>query len=124
LTPTSGSPVITGDASASTAVYYEPFVGNLVPIYNGSTMTPTEFAALTLTLASQHVASSIYDVFVFSNSGAVTLVTGPAWSNVTAGSCARGTGASTTELTRIKGLYVNAVSMTARNGSTTYRPVP
>lgn len=120
LTPTSGSPVLTGDAASSTSVYYEPFVGNLVPIYNGSTMVPTEFSALTLTLASQHVANSIYDVFVFSNSGVVTLATGPAWTNVTAGSCARGTGASTTELTRVKGLYVNAVSMTARNGSTTY----
>jgi hypothetical protein len=120
LTPTSGSPVLTGDASASTGIYYEPFVGNLVPIYNGSTMVPTEFSALSLSLVSSHVANSIYDVFVFSNSGVLTLVTGPAWSNVTAGSCSRGTGASTTELTRVKGLYVNAVSMTARNGSTTY----
>ena len=120
LTPTSGTPVISSDASAQTAVYYANYTGNLVPIYSGSSMIPTEFAQLTLTLASQHVASTIYDVFVFSNSGVVTIVTGPAWSVSTAGSCARGTGASTTELTRIKGLWVNAVSMSARNGSTTY----
>jgi hypothetical protein len=81
---------------------------------------PTEFSELGLTLASQHVASTIYDVFVFSNSGVVTLVTGPAWSVSTAGAGARGSGASTTQLTRVKGLLVNAVQMTGRNGATTY----
>jgi hypothetical protein len=121
LTLVSGSPVHTTDQTAKTAVYYTPFTGNLVPIYNGTSMVPTEFAELTLTLsASGHSASSIYDVFAFSNSGVVTLVTGPAWTTATAGSGARGSGASTTELTRVKGIWVNAVSMTARNGSTTY----
>jgi len=120
LTPLSATPVITGDVTSANSVYYEPYIGNLVPIYNGTTMIPTEFAALALSLASQHAASTIYDVFVFSNSGVLTLVTGPAWSVSTAGSGARGTGASTTQLTRVKGIWVNAVSMTARNGSTTY----
>jgi hypothetical protein len=120
LTPTSGSPVITGDASAVTTVYYEPFVGNLVPIYNGTSMVPTEFAALSLLLVSQHAASTLYDVFVFSNSGVVTVATGPAWTSSTAGSCSRGTGGSTTQLARVEGLWVNAVSMSARNGTTTY----
>lgn len=120
LTPTSGTPVITSDATSATAIYYEPYVGNLIPIYSGSSMVATEFSALTLTLASQHALSTIYDVFVFSNSGVLTLVTGPAWNNSGAGAGARGTGASTTELTRVKGLWVNAVQMTARNGATTY----
>lgn len=120
LTPRSAEPVLATDVSGANSIYYEPYVGNLVPIYNGASMTPTEFSALPLVLASQHVASTIYDVFVFSNSGVLTLVTGPAWSVSTAGSGARGTGASTTQLTRVKGLWVNAVSMTARNGSTTY----
>lgn len=120
LTLTSATPVIATDVVAATAVYYTPFVGNLVPIYNGSVMTPTEFAELTLSLVASHASNTIYDVFVFSNSGVLTLVTGPAWTTSTIGSGARGTGASTTELTRIKGLHVNAVSMTGRNGSTTY----
>lgn len=120
LTPTSGTPVLSTDALAATAVYYEPFVGNLIPVYNGSTMVATEFTALTLTLASQHTASSIFDVFVFLNSGVPTLVTGPAWTTATAGAGARGTGASTTELTRVKGIWVNAVQITGRNGATTY----
>jgi hypothetical protein len=120
LTPTSATPVIATDASASTAVYYTPFVGNLIPIYNGSTMVPTTFSELTLSLVSSHSASTLYDVFVFSNSSVLTLVTGPAWASSSAGSSSRGTGASTTQLTRVGGLWVNAVSMTARNGSTTY----
>lgn len=120
LTPTSATPVIAGDVTAATAIYYTPFVGNLIPIYNGSRMVPTEFTELTLTLASQHALSTFYDVFVFSNAGVLTLVTGPAWSTMTAGAGARGTGAGTTQLTRLNGYWVNAVSMTGRNGSTTY----
>lgn len=120
LTPTSATPVITTDVVSATAIYYTPYMGNLVPIYNGASMTPTEFSELTLTLSASHALNTIYDVFVFSNSGVLTLATGPAWSVSTAGSGARGTGAATTQLTRIKGLYVNAVQMTGRNGSTTY----
>lgn len=120
LTPTSGTPVIITEVSAGTALYYTPFVGNLVPIYNGTSMIPTTFAELTLTLAAQHLASQIYDVFVFSNSGVVTLATGPAWATPTAGAGARGTGASTTELTRLAGYWVNAVQITGRNGASTY----
>jgi hypothetical protein len=120
LTPTSGPPIIATDATAQTAVYYTPLNGVLVPIYNGSSFTPTVFSELTLTLASQHVADTIYDVFAFSNTGVVTLATGPAWNTSTAGSGARGTGAGTTQISKINGLWVNTVSMTGRNGSTTY----
>lgn len=120
LTLVSGTPVIASDATSQTTVYYTPDKGNLVPIYNGSNFTPTTFSELSLTLVASHVASTIYDIFVWSESGVITLGTGPAWSVSTAGSGARGTGASTTELTRVQGFLVNAVSMTTRNGNTTY----
>lgn len=120
LTLVSGTPVIASDQASKTAVYYTPYAGNLVPIYNGTSMVPTTFAELTLTLASQHTASSIYDVFAFSNSGVLTLATGPAWTTATAGSGARGTGAGTTELSRVGGLWTNTVQITGRNGSNTY----
>jgi hypothetical protein len=120
LTLTSATPILAADVISATAVYYTPYLGNLVPIYNGATMTPTEFAELTLTLSASHALNTLYDVFVFSNSGVLTLVTGPAWATSTAAAGARGSGASTTQLTRIKGLWVNAVAMTARNGATTY----
>lgn len=120
LTLVTGTPVITSDQASKTTVYYTPDKGNLIPIYNGSSFTPTTFSELSLTLVASHVASTIYDIFVWSESGVVTLGTGPAWSVSTAGSGARGTGASTTELTRVQGFLVNAVSMTTRNGNTTY----
>lgn len=124
LTLTSATPVLAADALAQTAVYYTPYVGNLVPIYNGSAMIPTTFAELTLTLnATPHVSNSIYDVFMFSNSGVATICTGPAWTTITAGSGARGAGAGTTQLSRVAGYWVNTVSMTGKNGATTYSSI-
>lgn len=120
LTPVSGTAIITSDSTSATAVYYTPYVGNSIPVYNGSTFVVSNFAELTLTLASQHLANTIYDVFVFNDNGTLTLVTGPAWATSTAGSGARGTGASTTQLSRISGIWVNTVQISARNGSTTY----
>jgi hypothetical protein len=120
LTQSSTETIITSDSSAGAGLYYHPFVGNLIPIYNGSRHIPTTFSALSLSLVASHLANQIYDVFVFSNSGTLTLVTGPAWTTPTAGAGARGTGSSTTELTRLQGYWVNAVAMTGRNGSTTY----
>jgi hypothetical protein len=120
LQVTNGNPIIGGDVSAATSVYYTPFMGNLIPIYNGSRHVPTEFTEFTLSLVSAHAANAIYDVFVFSNNGVLTIVTGPNWTTATAGAGARGTGAGTTQLTRLNGYWVNAVSMTGRNGSTTY----
>lgn len=120
LTSTSATPVLSSGVSGATTVYYTPYVGDLVPLYNGTSMLSYTFSELALALASQHTASNIYDVFVFSNSGVLTLVTGPAWSTPTAGAGARGTGAGTTQITRLNGLWVNAVQITGRNGSTTY----
>jgi len=120
LTLTSGTPIITSNVLSATAVYYTPFTGNLVPLYDGTRFVNYEFAELTLSLASQHATNTIYDVFAWLESGVVTIGTGPAWTTSTAGAGARGTGAGTTQLTRTKGLHLNTVAMTARNSSTTY----
>lgn len=120
LTPVSGTPVITTDSSAATAVYYTPYNGNLIPIYDGSWLQPYFFSEMTLTLTSSQAANQIYDIFAFLDSGTLRIGTGPAWATPTAGSGARGTGAGTTQLSRVNGLLSNAVSMTARNGGSTY----
>ena len=119
LTLTSGTPVIANDVIGATTVYYTPLIGNLVPVYNGTSFNPTVFSELSLSLSTLG-ASIIYDVFVFNNAGALTLATGPAWATSTAGSGARGTGAGTTQLTRLNGIWVNNVLMTGKNGSNTY----
>jgi hypothetical protein len=120
LTLTSGVPVIASDVTAATAIYYTPLIGNLIPIWNGTSTVITNFSELTLTLVESHVASAIYDCFVINDSGTVRLVTGPAWNTATAGAGARGAGSGTTELTRtVGGLLTNANSMTGRYGATT-----
>lgn len=114
------NPFPNSDQSAKTAVYYRPDVGNLLPIPDGTNFSVRVFAELTLTLVSNHVADTLYDVFAFDDDGTIRIATGTAWNTSTAGSGARGSGAGTTELTRLKGLIVNNVQMTVRNGATTY----
>lgn len=120
LTPTSNTPRISTDAVAATTIYYTPDVGNMIPIYNGTTWSNTEFAQLTLTLHSSQAANTIYDVCIFNDAGTVRAGFTPAWTTSTAGSGSRGTGAGTPQLTRVGGVNVNAVSMTVNNGATTY----
>jgi len=121
LTLTSGTPNIASTVSNATSVFYTPYVGNLCPVYDGVQFNAKVFAELTLTLTSNHLSSSIYDCFIINDSGTIRIVTGPAWTTITAGSGARGSGAGTTELTRLNGLWVNANAMaTARNGASTY----
>lgn len=126
LTPVSGQPIITADSTGATAIYYTPYLGNLVPIYNGSVYVNTPFTEQTLTLsAGSQAISNIYDVFAFSNSGTFTIAFGPSWTagggSVTVGSGARGTGVGSTALTRLNGILVNSVAISAaNNGATTY----
>jgi len=123
LTASSSLIIPVADVIAGTAVYYAPDKGNLCPIYNGAVFNIHDFAQLTLTLNSNHAANNIYDVFLAldpADPDVVLVITGPAWTTPTAGSCNRGTGAGTTELERVGGLFVNKNAMTGRNGATTY----
>jgi hypothetical protein len=120
LTLASGQPVLTTDVTGTGIVYYTPDTGTLVPIYNGSSFVPITFAELILTLSSANAGATIYDVFVYSNSGVLTLVTGPAWAVSTPALGSRGTGAGTTQLSKVSGILVNTVQITGRNGANTY----
>lgn len=132
LTPcqvSSGSPVSgctagvllpTGDVTAATALYYVPYYGNQVPIWNGTQYVVFQISELTLILGSSNLANTVYDVCVFSNSGVETLVTSVAWTTSTAGSGARGTGAGTAQISLINGLFVNTVAISGKNGASTY----
>lgn len=114
LTLVSGTPVLTSDQTAKTAIYYALHVGDIVPIFNGYFWEDRVFSELTLTLDStNHASGSLYDVFIWDNAGTISIGTGPAWSSSTS----RGTGAGTTEIERKNGIWTNKNSITLKNGS-------
>lgn len=118
LTPVSNTPTIVSDSVAATAFYYTPLIGLWNPIHNGTAIVPYALSGqLQLTLTSAQVADNLYDIFLAYNLGSPVIGTGPSWSagsggNITAGSCARGTGAGGTALSRLQGVWTNAASMT------------
>ena len=112
-------PVSVTDQTAKTSVFYAPYQGELVPLYDGALWTPTVFTQLTLALDSDsghtgyQQSAKNFDLFVVNDAGTIRLGTGPAWTSDTG----RGTGAGTTELERKNGIWTNKLSMTLRWGS-------
>ena len=127
LTLSSTSPVPIADVTAATSIYYLPYEGVMVPVYNGTRMVYKSITNSGLTLAldsntghtNSQQTGNLYDLFAFMNGSVLTLGTGPAWSNSTPGSCARGTGAGTTQLAQENGIYVNAQSIAMKIDATT-----
>ena len=118
-TSSTTSPIITSNTTTST-IYYTPYIGNWMLVSDGNTVYPYQFSQMSLVLTSAQAASTLYDVFFYWNSGAPVIGTGPAWSVSTAGSCSRGTGTGTTQLARLQGILVNAVSATLTNNGVAY----
>lgn len=109
LTLASGTPVMVASQAAKNTVYYTPYAGNLVPIYDGTNMTPTAFTELSqlttdTTKSPAAVANnSVYDIFVWNDSGTLRATRGPAWTN----SSTRGY-----TLTAVNGILLNTSSIT------------
>lgn len=117
----SGDVIQTGDVVGAATVYYSPYNGNTLPIWNGSVFRTVTFSELTATLtAAGSASSSIQDSCVFSNNGVPTLATGPAWTTAAAGAGNRGSGAGSAQITRLQGIWVNAVSITGYNGLSSF----
>lgn len=124
LTLTTALPVTTSDVVAATSIFYTPYVGNTLPIWDGSAAYASQvFSELTLALDSNsghtgyHAVDTNFDLFVISDAGTLRLGTGPAWSNSGGGTSTRGTGAGTTELERKSGIWTNKVTISIRFGS-------
>ena len=116
LTLATNTPVMTADVVNATTIYYTPYQGNTVPVYNSgtSTFSPMAFSQFQLNLSSSYqTQSNIYDLFIGYGSpggGAARLYlcAGPAWSSLTS----RGTSAA---LTQWNGLWVNASTINCYN---------
>jgi hypothetical protein len=111
LTLTSGVAVTTGDVSAATNIFFTPFHGNLIALFDGTSVWNTRaFTELTLPLGTLTSALP-YDVFAYDNSGVVALRSPVAWTSATA---------RATALTLQNGVYVKTGATTDRYLGTFY----
>lgn len=119
------TPVMTTSYAAQTTAYYTAYNGGKgVPIYNGAAIAMYQICAantvgaceLSVVMGANFTANSNFDGFIGLNSAVVTYCFGPTWNaGAVAGSdTARGTGANSTELEQIDGLWTNKNSMTCR----------
>lgn len=111
LTLVTATPVMTTTQSAKTTLFYTPYLGNLVPIYDGTNMVPTavaEISVLTTDTTKSPAAigaSKVNDWFVWNDAGTVRLGHGPDWTSDTARSAG-------TALVMVNGIYLNSVGIT------------
>jgi hypothetical protein len=116
LTLTTAVPVLSANVSAAATVYYTPYIGNLVPIYDGTRFLLTTFTELSNVLANSSsgkagpaagAAAKNYDLFVWNDAGTMRLTRGGAWNADTSRS-------ATTEndLTRVNGVLLNLNTIT------------
>jgi hypothetical protein len=80
LTLESGVPVSTTNQTAKTTIYFTPYQGNCISVYDGMTWVCHQFTELSLALGTL-VADKNYDVFVYDNAGTLTLELGAAWTS-------------------------------------------
>ena len=103
LTLESGVPISTSDQTSKTTIYYTPYNGNRISIYDGTNWSTYTFTQLSLALGT--LTSGLnYDVFVYNNSGTLTLETA-AWTNDTT---------RATSLTLTNGVYLKTGASTRR----------
>jgi hypothetical protein len=85
LTLTTGVPVTTSNVTAATNVYFTPYKGEYISLYNGATWDVLTFTELAIAVPG--TTNTIYDVFCYNNSGTPTLELA-AWTNDTTRSTA------------------------------------
>lgn len=81
LSLTSGLSVTTADVTGATSIYFALHTGDKITIYDGTRLRLYTFAELTLALGTL-VNAQAYDVFVYDNSGTLTLES-LEWQNAT-----------------------------------------
>lgn len=103
LTLTSGVPVTTADVVGATNLFFTPYCGNNISLWNGASWQNLTFNEVTMTLSGL-IANRPYDVFAFINGGAVNLEH-LAWTSDTT---------RATALTIQNGVYVRSGNATRR----------
>lgn len=113
----SAQAVMASDNINVATIYYVPYRGQSVPIYDGSQLVNRSIGSqITLALDNNighvgfHQLGKLFDLFCYSNAGVATLCSGPAWTSTTS----RGAGVGTSELASLNGILVNANAITAK----------
>jgi len=97
LTLTSGVPVTTSDVTAATTVYFTPYLGDHIALWNGEAWIFHQFEELSLSL-SGYTADTNYDIWMYNNAGVLALES-TAWASATA---------RATALATLNGIYVKS----------------
>ena len=110
LTLATGVPVMTTTQSAKTTLYYTPYVGQLVPLYDGTSFNMVDIGA-ELSVATTDTtknpaaigASKVNDWYVWNDAGTIRLSHGVDWTSDTA---------RNTTNTLTNGIYLNTSAIT------------
>jgi len=116
LTLLTGEPVMVASQPNKTTLFYSPYVGNQIPIFNGAswaTMSFNELSAVTTDATKSPNAigaSKINDWFVWNDAGTLRLSHGFDWPNDTGRFGPSGLG-------RVNGIWMNAAAITNGPGA-------
>lgn len=116
LTLITNTPVLTTNPTGISSHFWTPYNGQKLPIWDGSSAFEfvdmggelTQTNADTTKSPAAVANNSNYDIFGWEDGSTKRATRGPAWSTDTT----RGTGAGTTELESLQGVYVNKVAIT------------
>jgi len=81
LTITTGVPVTTANVTAATTLFFTPYFGSTLALYDGTRWNLYSFTQLSIAVPA--TTATLYDVFVYDNAGTLTLEL-TAWSSATA----------------------------------------
>jgi hypothetical protein len=72
LTLTSGVPVTVTDVLNAATIYFTPYIGNIIALYNGAKWLMHQFVEIPLDISGL-AANTLYDVFIYNNAGTLAL---------------------------------------------------
>ena len=116
LTLATGVPVMNSSQASKTTIFYTPYVGNQVPIYDGVSFRNVAFAefSTTTTDTTKNPAAigvgKVNDWFIWDDAGTTRLCHGPDWTN-------DNTRSAGTALTMVNGILLNSVAITNGPGA-------
>lgn len=109
LTLTTGTPVTTADVTGVNTVYYTPYKGNRIALYDGTAWNVRVFSQMGL-VSTSLTASRPYDIFIYDSAG-TPMLDFLVWTNDTT---------RATALTTQDGVYVKSGDTTRRYVGTVY----